>query len=97
MAWHKDDRFKDHRLTKETYEALVQSTTVLLRVIEYMFSDVWDEKPKYFLTGKLQTDQLERRFSKYRWLSGSNFKVKYFKIYFTLKLNFFSVLNDRSA
>lgn len=74
-VWHTDDRFKDHRLSKETYEALSQSTTVLLQVIEYVFENDVELKRHYFLTGKMQTDQLERRFGKYRWLSGSNYKV----------------------
>lgn len=70
--WAKDPRTAKHRLTNDTYQALRQSTVVTPQFIRFLFDKF---NPKYFLTAKMQTDQLERRFGKYRTLAGSQYKI----------------------
>lgn len=60
-------------LTIETYSALHQCTSVLLYIIKYSF-DVLNVD--YVLTGKLQTDNIEKRFSMYRQLGGGMYLSK---------------------
>ncbi|VEN43153.1 unnamed protein product [Callosobruchus maculatus] len=75
-AWHQSPTSKG--LTQDTYNALKRSTLVLIEIIKYSF-------PKfdidYILPGKFQTDNLEKRFSRYRNLSGCNYNVSVKQIY----------------
>ena len=45
------------------------------RAIADLTTDLYNEGYKYVLTGRLQTDPLERRFSQYRQMSGGRFLV----------------------
>lgn len=59
-------------LTTDTYGALYQQTSVMIDFIKYSLEDL---KVEYILPGKIQTDALEKRFSRYRSLSGNNYNV----------------------
>ncbi|KFM70172.1 hypothetical protein X975_18086, partial [Stegodyphus mimosarum] len=52
---------------KETHYALTHTTHNLLEMKQYYIEEL---KMKYFLCGKAQTDSLEERFRKYRFLAG---------------------------
>ena len=51
------------------------------RAIADLTTDLYNEGYKYVLTGRLQTDPLERRFSQYRQMSGGRFLVSLKEIY----------------
>lgn len=59
-------------LTKDTHSALYRQTAVMVQFIEYSLNEL---KIPYVLPGKIQTDLLEKRFSRYRSLSGSNYNI----------------------
>lgn len=59
-------------LTSQTARALIHSTITIVNVFKYCKTVL---KVNYLLTGKLQTDNLERRFGEYRQLSGGNYHV----------------------
>lgn len=59
-------------LTEDTFTALHRQTTVMVRFIKYALTEL---KVPYVLPGKVQTDLLEKRFSKYRNLSGNNYNI----------------------
>ena len=59
-------------LSNETMTALEHTLRALMSVSRYLLED---KNFRYVLLGKLQTDNLEFRFSQYRQLSGSNFHV----------------------
>lgn len=59
-------------LTEETYTALYQQTAVMIQFIEYSLTEL---KIPYVLPGKIQTDVLEKRFGRYRSLSGNNYNI----------------------
>ena len=58
-------------LTKQTFKALICTNNV----IADLCSDLLESGYQFVLTGKLQTDPLERRFSLYRRMSGGRFLV----------------------
>ena len=60
------------QLTKDTFTALCQSTSAIVQFIKYSLSEL---KISYVLPGMLQTDDLERRFGRYRNLSGCTYHV----------------------
>ena len=62
------DRFT---LTKQTSNALV----ITLRNTASLLEDLLSEGYKYVLTSRLQSDPLERHFSKYRQMRGGRFLV----------------------
>lgn len=68
--WH--DLDSNGHLTNDTYKAFVQSTSTLLDVIRYSFTNYDIE---YFLPGKFTTEKLEKRFGNYRLLNGCNYNV----------------------
>ena len=51
------------------------------RAIADLSSDLLNEGYKFVLTGRLQTDPLERRFSQYRQMSGGRFLVSLKEVY----------------
>jgi hypothetical protein len=59
-------------LTLDTYHALSHTTRSLISLIKFSLLSL---NVNYVLTGKFQTDNLERTFGKYRNLSGSNYNV----------------------
>lgn len=59
-------------LSSQTFSALYQCTSVLIDFIIYSFKILTVE---FVLPGKLQTDNLEKRFSSYRQLSGGNYNI----------------------
>ena len=63
---------KKQGLTTDTHAALYQCTSVIIQVIEYSLEIL---KIDYVLPGKLQPDNLEKRFSCYRQLSGGNYNI----------------------
>ena len=58
-------------LSEETFFALSQTTSAIINVIQKLLAH--GSEP--ILTIKFQTDKLERRFSQYRQMSGSNYRV----------------------
>ncbi|XP_049796023.1 uncharacterized protein LOC126212640 [Schistocerca nitens] len=96
LAWLERWRALDTTscLTTDTHQALYQSTSVISEVVEYSFSGVGVQ---YLLTGKLQTDNLESRFSRYRQLSGGNYNVSVTQVFESEKLRIMSVLGIKSA
>ena len=54
--------FKKFGLSQQTFKALIHT-------------ELLNERYKYVLTGRFQSDPLERRFSQYRQLSGGRFLV----------------------
>lgn len=72
--WHDslDPHIKDHQLTNDTYKAMINSLTVMPLLIKDLFVNY---KPEYILTSKFQSDQLERRFAKYRTVAGNEYRV----------------------
>ncbi|CAG9762615.1 unnamed protein product [Ceutorhynchus assimilis] len=73
--WHSDKNSVG--LTKDTSNAIRRSTEVLISLTEYSFSKF---QIKYILPGMFQTDNLERRFSRYRNLSGSNYNISFYQV-----------------
>lgn len=71
------DRLNNIGLTKDTFNALKRSTEVLISLIEYSFRKF---KLKYILPGMFQTDTLERRFGRYRNLSGCNYNISFYQV-----------------
>ena len=59
-------------LSKPTLRALIHTTKTMRTVITYCLTKLHFE---YVLPGKLQTDNLERRFGLYRQLCGANYHV----------------------
>ena len=59
-------------LTRQTSRALHHTTLTLVQLTKYALTTL---SVKYILLGKLQTDNLERRFGEYRQLSGGNYNV----------------------
>ena len=66
--WETSTRFG---LSKQTFSALRQTNNV----ISDLSSDLLSEGYKFVLTGRMQTDCLERRSSHYRQMSGGRFLV----------------------
>ena len=64
-------------LTEETFSAIHRQTTVMIRFIKYALTEL---NVPYVLPGKLQTDLLEKRFSKYRSLSGNNYNISVIQV-----------------
>ena len=57
-------------LSDETFKTFKQTSSTIPLLAEYLILEVALE---YVLTGKLQSDFLERRFGRYRQLSGANY------------------------
>jgi hypothetical protein len=74
-AWKQDT--DNVCLTKDTFNALKRSTIVLIEIAKYAFTNF---EINYILPGKFQTDNLEKRFGRYRNLSGCNYNVSYCQI-----------------
>uniref|UniRef100_A0A1B0GH08 Putative transposase n=1 Tax=Lutzomyia longipalpis TaxID=7200 RepID=A0A1B0GH08_LUTLO len=60
------------KLTEQTHKALYLTTISTIEIIEYSFQHF---SIQYFLPGKLQSDCIEARFGKYRYLSGCTYHV----------------------
>lgn len=71
-AWMGNPKSKGHRLTNDTFHALRQSCVVLPMLIRYLFENY--PTAEYIITGKFQTDQLERHFGLYRMMAGNNYR-----------------------
>lgn len=95
VIWVKTRHSINHnngRLSEETFQATLQSTSTLLDVIKYSFEQY---APKYNLVGKFTTEKLEKRFGDYRFLSGCNYNVSCAKKKIKLKRVFQTVHNHR--
>ena len=68
---------KQHGLSKQSFDTLISTN----RAITDLSADLLNEGYKYILSGRLQTDPLERRFSQYRQMSGSRFLVSLRQVY----------------
>ena len=53
-------------LSKQTFNAFICTNQAIAELTTDLFNDGY----QYVLTGRLQTDPLERRFSQYRQMSG---------------------------
>ncbi|XP_035232254.1 uncharacterized protein LOC118204042 [Stegodyphus dumicola] len=83
--------------TKETHLAVSHTTHGLLELSKYCFHELGF---KYFLAGKIQTDALEERFSKYRMLAGSQYLISVRQIFESeskLRMQNFQPLSLRSV
>jgi hypothetical protein len=69
QEWGSSD---DGCLTRQTFRALHHTCLALAQLVKYALTTLSVE---YVLLGKLQTDNLERRFGEYRQLSGGNYNV----------------------
>jgi hypothetical protein len=67
-----EEEFKGASLTDKTHHALRHTLAAHISMVEYIFENY--EGFVYILMGKFQTDQLERRFGKYRYLNGSGYE-----------------------
>ncbi|XP_035206112.1 uncharacterized protein LOC118181147 [Stegodyphus dumicola] len=77
------DKWKDAKcttgcLSKETHDALRNTTYALIELGKYCIKELG---MNYFLPGKIQTDLLEDRFGKYRQLSGSQYCISIRQVY----------------
>ena len=68
MTWQDSGKFG---LSKQTFKALIQTNYAISELSLDLLTEGYD----YVLTGRLQSDPLERRFSHYRQLSGGRFLV----------------------
>ena len=64
-------------LSKQTFNAFICTNQAIADLTTDLFNDGY----QYVLTGRLQTDPLERRFSQYRQMSGGRFLVSLNEIY----------------
>ena len=64
-------------LSKQTFDAFICTNQAIADFTTDLFNDGY----QYVLTGRLQTDHLERRFSQYRQMSGGRFLVSLNEIY----------------
>lgn len=64
--------YNSDKLTAETHGALHQTPNGLIEVARYCFREL---NLSYVLLGKIQTDDLEDHFGKYRQLAGGNAKT----------------------
>lgn len=60
------------RLTNETYSALVITTNCMIELTRYCVDELG---MSYLLPGKIQTDELEYRFSLYRRMAGTHYHI----------------------
>lgn len=67
-------------LTRETYGALKHTTQGVLELLSYCVKELGFS---YLLTGKIQTDALERRFGKFRQLAGSQYLISMRQVFET--------------
>ena len=67
--WLENWRDKTLGLSRQTFDALIKTN----REIADLSSELMCEGYEYVLTGRLQADPLERRFSQYRQMSGGRF------------------------
>lgn len=58
-------------LSKQTALALIQTNNAIADLCDFLFDHGYD----FILTGRLQTDPLERRYSQYRQMSGGRFLI----------------------
>lgn len=63
VIWNENSEMKG--LTKDTYKAIKQTTSCILKIIE-IYLNTSKFNVQYILPGKFQTDALESRFSRYR-------------------------------
>ena len=59
-------------LTKQTSNALIQTLRAQAELIKELLSDGY----LFVMTGRFQSDPIERRFSQYRQMSGGRFLVR---------------------
>lgn len=69
-AWRDNSSSIKNSLSYETFRAGLQTTEVMPKLAEYLCEEKGLE---FVLTGKIQSDLLERRFGWFRKLNGSNF------------------------
>ncbi|MEL7309587.1 MAG: hypothetical protein AAGK05_18200, partial [Pseudomonadota bacterium] len=69
--WKNSSDFQ-HALSKQTFLALSATCNSLADLSEYLLHE---KGLDYILLGKFQTDQLERRFGRYRQLHGGNYYI----------------------
>ncbi|KFM69725.1 hypothetical protein X975_22480, partial [Stegodyphus mimosarum] len=60
------------RLTKETLSTLILTTTCMIELCRYCIGEL---NMSYFLPGKIQTDELEHRFSLYLRMAGTHYHI----------------------
>jgi hypothetical protein len=64
------------KLSNETFSALLHTTEALIQLNDYFLNHLHFS---YVMLGSFQTDVLERRFGKYRRMSGCNYNVSVLK------------------
>ena len=69
---------KKHGLSRQSFDALISTNRAITEVMIYLTSN---EGYKYILTGRLQSDPLERRFSLYWQMSGGQILLSLKEVY----------------
>lgn len=72
-TWFNNKWSKAHRLSNETFTALLHSTEVTIMLVDYLFRTYTEVD--FILLGKFQTDKLKAFFGKWRTLSGRNYRI----------------------
>lgn len=60
------------KLSRETFSALLHTTETLIKLCDYLLNV---KQLHYVMLGVFQTDDLEQRFGKYRFMSGCNYNI----------------------
>ena len=60
------------RFTRETFSALIITTNCIINLVKFISDEL---HMKYFMPGKVQTDELEYRFSLYRRMGGTQYHI----------------------
>jgi hypothetical protein len=80
----------DGKLTKETHLAVAHTTDAYLKIIKYL---LYEKNFNFVLLGKIQTDRLNEKFGKYRYLASSQYHVSLGQVYESeCKLRLMSVM-----
>nr|CAI5831163.1 unnamed protein product [Callosobruchus analis] len=84
------------KLTKATFTSLKYTSAAFIDLVDYLFTVNLNLhfELKYVLLGKSQTDKMEGRFGRYRFLSGSNYNISVTQL---LGSEIFSLLKLNSA
>lgn len=72
IKWYNNPDAAQHRHSKDTHNAFINTLTVMPLLIKDLFVNY---KPEYILTSKFLTDQIERRFGKFRTIAGNEYRV----------------------
>lgn len=91
----KSSSSRNGKLTNQTQLSLTHTCNALVKLCRYLLIDL---KFEYALLAKFQTDKLERRFGRYRLMSGDNYHISVVQVLESeRKLKMISLLKLTSA